>query len=67
MTVAPLRFAFNTNGAANHRLHDAVALIAFADRFRRLKARWLLVGASVLPLVALPVTLPPSWHEPVSA
>ncbi len=30
MTVAALRFAYNTNGAANHRLHDAVALIADA-------------------------------------
>ena len=28
--TAPLRFAYNTNGAANHRLHDAVALIADA-------------------------------------
>jgi sugar phosphate isomerase/epimerase len=27
---SPLRFAYNTNGAANHRLHDAVALIADA-------------------------------------
>ena len=26
--TAALRFAYNTNGAANHRLHDAVALIA---------------------------------------
>jgi sugar phosphate isomerase/epimerase len=27
----PLRFAYNTNGAANHRLGDAVALIAEAE------------------------------------
>jgi sugar phosphate isomerase/epimerase len=30
MTAAALRFAYNTNGAANHRLGDAVALIADA-------------------------------------
>ena len=30
LTMAPLRFAYNTNGAANHRLDDAVALIADA-------------------------------------
>jgi sugar phosphate isomerase/epimerase len=30
MIVAPLRFAYNTNGAANHRLDDAVSLIAEA-------------------------------------
>ena len=29
-SASPLRFAFNTNGAANHRLEDAVALIADA-------------------------------------
>lgn len=34
-------------------LVDAIALIAFADRFRRLKTRWLLIGACVLPLVAI--------------
>lgn len=28
MAPAPLRYAYNTNGAANHRLGDAVALIA---------------------------------------
>ncbi len=28
--IRPLRFAYNTNGAANHRLGDAVALIADA-------------------------------------
>ena len=32
---------------------DAVALLAFADRFRHLRTRWLLVGACVLPLVAV--------------
>jgi mannosyltransferase len=34
-------------------LVDAVALIAFADTFRRLRTRWLLVGACVLPLLAI--------------
>ena len=34
-------------------LVDAVALLAFADRFRHLRTRWMLVGACVLPLVAI--------------
>jgi 4-amino-4-deoxy-L-arabinose transferase-like glycosyltransferase len=34
-------------------LVDAVALIAFADAFRRLKTRWLLVGAAMLPVLAI--------------
>ncbi len=34
-------------------LVDAVALLAFADRFRSLRTRWLLVGACVLPVVAI--------------
>ncbi len=34
-------------------LVDAVALLAFADRFRHLRTRWLLVGASVLPVLAI--------------
>ncbi len=34
-------------------LVDTVALLAFADRFRGLRTRWLLVGACVLPLVAI--------------
>jgi uncharacterized membrane protein len=34
-------------------LVDAVALLALADRFRHVSTRWLLVGASVLPVVAI--------------
>jgi mannosyltransferase len=34
-------------------LVDALALLAFADRFRHLRTRWLLVGACVLPLLAV--------------
>lgn len=34
-------------------LVDAVALLAFADRFRSLRTRWLLVGAIVLPMAAI--------------
>ena len=34
-------------------LVDAVALLAFADRFRHLPTRWLLVGACALPLLAV--------------
>lgn len=34
-------------------LVDALALLAFADRFRALKTRWLLVGASVVPVAAI--------------
>jgi hypothetical protein len=34
-------------------LVDAVALLALADRFRHVSARWLLVGTCVLPLVAI--------------
>jgi 4-amino-4-deoxy-L-arabinose transferase-like glycosyltransferase len=34
-------------------LVDAVALLAMADRFRHDRARWLLVGACALPVVAI--------------
>jgi uncharacterized membrane protein len=34
-------------------LVDAIALLALADRFRHVHARWLLVGASVFPIVAI--------------
>jgi mannosyltransferase len=34
-------------------LVDAVALLALADRFRHLRTRWMLVGACVLPLIAI--------------
>lgn len=45
-------------------LVDAVALLAFADRFRHMKARWALVGACVLPLVA--VLLVSSFIQPLA-
>ena len=34
-------------------LVDALALLAFADAFRHQRGRWLLVGAAVVPLVAV--------------
>lgn len=34
-------------------LVDAVALLALADRFRPFRTRWLLVGACVVPIVAI--------------
>ncbi len=45
-------------------LADAVALLAFADRFRKLPARWMLVGACVLPLVV--VLLVSSFMQPLA-
>lgn len=45
-------------------LVDAVALLAFADRFRKLPTRWMLVGACVLPLVV--VLLVSSFMQPLA-
>ena len=48
-TAAPLDGMMLTYELGFLALVDAVALLAFADRFRRLRTRWLLVGACVAP------------------